>query len=83
MTKQELSIKLRELILTHLKSKGWPLVADRDLLVIRELDAMWLKIEQAGLVPKGMTIELFKRIALVKYQQAILKERMSEYFRRF
>lgn len=83
MTKQELHQKLRELILGHLKSKGWPTVQEADALVFNELPYIWQKIEQAGLVPKGCNFAIFRQIAVVKYQEKIIRQKMMDHMRGF
>ena len=37
MTNQELKTKFKQIMLDHLKEKGWPNVANRDQLVFDEL----------------------------------------------
>ena len=73
MTNQELKTKFKQIMLDHLKEKGWPNVANRDQLVFDELLHMWDKIHQTGLVPKGYTFEHFKTVAIQMYNFTEMK----------
>lgn len=83
MDRSELIAKLRVLIIGHLQSKGWPQAPEADAIVFNELPFIWQKMEQQGLVPVGCTFAIFRQIAVVKYQEKLIRQKMADHFRRY
>lgn len=50
-------LKIRSVMITHLKSKGFPDLSHEE--IIGELPAMWRKLEEEQLIQDGMTYQGF------------------------
>ena len=57
MEPNELKTKIKDVMLAHLNSKGYPNLTGDEILA--ELKPMWNAIEEAGLKQPGMTFEDF------------------------
>ncbi len=58
---ETLKNNIRKVMITHLTSIGYPNITNER--VMKELKPMWLKIEEAGLVVKGMNFQNFVEVA--------------------
>lgn len=67
--------KIKKVMLDHLTPLGWPQAPNE--LVMHELKAMWLKIEEAGLILPGMTFEYFCAHANNQFLMAEVDEIMG------
>lgn len=83
MELNELKTRCREVIETHLKSKGYPNLSRRD--IINELKPMWVKMEQLGLMEhikaQGWTFQMYYDIAVKKAQEAAIFDHLSGFVR--
>jgi len=83
MTTDELKGRCREVIETHLKSKGYPNMSRRAIL--NELKPMWIKMEQLGLMEyikaEGWTYQMYCDVAIKKAQEAAIFDHLSGFVR--
>lgn len=66
MSKEELKTKIKEVMVKHLKSKGYPNMTPEQIM--QELKPMWIAIEEAGLIRQGMSFQAFVMEAQHAYQ---------------
>lgn len=69
--------EIRKVVLQHLESKGSNLTYDQ---ILGELKAIWIKLEDAGLVQPGMSFQTFCQIAQVKKQEAQMQDMLGGSF---
>lgn len=83
MTIEELRTRCREVIETHLKSKGFPNLTRRQIL--NELKPMWIKMEQLGLMEhikaQGWTYQMYCDVAVKKAQEAAIFDHLNGFVR--
>lgn len=83
MDAETLKEKCREVIVTHLTSKGYPNLTRRGIL--NELKPMWLKMEQAGLTEDlktlGWTYPKYHDVAIKTAQESAIFEHLGNFVR--
>lgn len=83
MSQDELKEKCREVIVTHLESKGFPNLTRRG--IINELKPMWLKMEELGLVEElkklGWTYQIYAESAVKAAQESAIFEHLGGFVR--
>lgn len=72
MTDQE-KTKVKEIMLTHLKSLGWPNVKDPDKLVIEQAEPMFRLLLKANLI-KYSDWESYYTAGIVEYRRSQLRK---------
>jgi hypothetical protein len=81
---QDIKQKIKESMLAHLKTKGYPDMT-RDA-IMAEVPRLWDKLNDEnllnGLIEKGLTFERFSGIALKKKFDADTMEEVAKFFRR-
>ena len=75
MDKAELKAKVREVIYSHLKSKGYPEMNQAQILA--ELKPIWIKLEESQLIQRGWSYPAFVHCA----QQAAMFADLLNAFR--
>jgi len=73
MTNQE---KIKEVMIQHLRLKGYPNMTPQQVLA--ELKPMWMKLGEAGLLPKGASYQSFVQVAQAESHYMTLKEAMMD-----
>lgn len=48
--------------------------------ILQHLKPMWICLEQKGLIKKGMSFSVFSQIAIAKYREAELFDRIQNHF---
>lgn len=80
MTTDELRIKCRTVMLSYLKSKGYPKMTRREILA--ELLPMWKKLDENGLVEPvkamGGSFQQFQDLAVRIAQEEALMEKFDK-----
>ena len=61
----ELQQKLKAIMLEHLKTKGYPNITMDQIMA--ELKPMWIKLEESGLLPSGVSFNNFVQSANARY----------------
>ncbi len=79
----ELKEKIRQSMLDHLKTKGYPDMTNQQ--IIHELPNLWRKLDADGLleqpVKAGLTYQHFVNIALSKANEQEIMEEVARHFR--
>lgn len=80
MTKEELRVHCRAVMMTHLDSLGYPDLSRREILA--ELKAMWPKFEDKGLMEHlkkhGCTFQDFSDLAVKIAQETAILEKFQK-----
>lgn len=76
MKPSEQKVKIKKLMIDHLKSKGYPNMTSKAILA--ELKPMWIMLEEAGLVNSNWKYTQFVNIAEAQAHYQNLKEAMSD-----
>lgn len=76
MSDQDKKAQIRQVMIAHLKSKGYPNMTSKEILA--ELKPMWVKLGNLGLLHAGWTYEQFVEIAHAEEHFANLKMALKE-----
>ena len=65
--------RIADVMLGHLKTKGWPNMTDQQIL--NELKPMWVRLEESGLT-LGIDFRTFVTIAHIKLREIVIFDQM-------